>query len=302
MSIITPFYQLNPFTPEQLKDYLSSVSLALVPKTAGPSGLRNIEVLNQLISYFNSGQNTDFVSAGDFEIPDGNVVTLYRRANLDTFSNPEVSENSLKVNASSILLLDNEKIAEETVKIYFYDYAGNESIREITGAPSQHRIPLEGIEKFRIDLPKNRIDPRELRGWFYKDGGVFERNQAYFDDLAKSGYESVYQNLSIQPRNKLLSFVYNPNVTVALEEGKVKLFLMNPKEKVFVSYATTGWQWNNFWLSPENSEVDIPVEGLVQLEVTQKSQLIRGFVRNWDYFVCYNGNAVCYYPLLTSLK
>jgi uncharacterized protein YcfL len=238
----------------------------------------------------------------DFELPDGNTITLYKRVNFGTFNNPEISADSLKVNASTILLLDNEKVAGETVKIYFYDSAGTESVQEITGAPSQRRISLEGFEKFRIDLPKNRIDPGELRGWLYKDGGVFERNPEYFKDLSASGYESVYQNLSIQPRDKILSFAYNPNITVALEGDKVRLILMNQNEKVFVSYATTGWQWSNFWLSSENKEVGLPVEGLIQLEVTQKNQLIRGFIRNWDYFVCYNGSAVCFYPLLTSLN
>jgi 4-amino-4-deoxy-L-arabinose transferase-like glycosyltransferase len=302
MSVITPFYQLNPFTPDGLKDYVSSVSLALVPKFPGPSGLRNIEVLNQLITYFNSSQNTDFIAIEDFELPDGNLITLYKRANLDTFNNPEVSEDSLKVSASTILLLNTEKMAGEAVKIIFYNASGAESVKEISGALGQHRLSLEGVEKFRIDLPKNRIDPRELRGWFYKDGGVFERNPEYFNDLAASGYESVYQNLSIQPKNKILDFAYSPNVAVALEEGKVKLFLMNPNEKVFVAYATSGMQWNDFLLSSENSEVILPVEGLFQVEVTQKNQLIRGFIKDWDYFVCYNGNAVCFYPLLTSLN
>jgi 4-amino-4-deoxy-L-arabinose transferase-like glycosyltransferase len=302
MSVITPFYQLNPFSPEQLKDYISSVSLVLVPKFPGPSGLRNIEVLNQLITYFNSTQNTDFVAIESFDLPDGNVIALYKRINLETFNNPEVSEDSLKVSASTILLLDTEKIPGETVKVVFYSTSGAESVREVTGMFGQHRLSLEGVEKFRIDLPKNRIDPRELRGWFYKDGGVFERNSEYFSDLADSGYESVYQNLSIQPKNEILNFAYTPSVTIALEEGRVKLFLMSPNEKVFVAYATSGWQWNNFWLSSENSEVILPIEGLLQVEVTQKNQLIRGFIKDWDYFICYNGNAVCFYPLLTSLN
>jgi len=302
MSIVTPFYQLNPFTPDQLRDYLSSVSLALIPRSAGPSGLRNIEVLNQLISYFSSSQNTDFVSVKSFNMPDGNEITLYKRVNLDTYVNPEVREDSIKVSASTILLLSTEKTAGEPVKIVFYDTSGTESVREISGPSGQFRIPLEGMERFKIGLPKNRIDTRELRGWFYKDGGVFERDSEYFKNLVAAGYESVYQNSSIKPKYKLPGFSFNPNVTVALEEGKFKLFLMNQKERVFVAYATTGWQWNNFWLSPENSQVSLPIEGLLQVEVTQKSQLIRGFIRGWDYFVCYNGDAVCFYPLLTSVN
>jgi 4-amino-4-deoxy-L-arabinose transferase-like glycosyltransferase len=302
MAIVTPFYQLNPFTPDQLKDYLSSVSLALIPRSAGPQGLRNIEVLNQLITYFSSPQNTDFVSVKTFTMPGDNEITLYKRVNLDTYVNPEISENSLKVSASTILLLNTEKVGGEKIRVLFYDASGKESVKEFSSRTGQYSLSLDGVARFRIDLPKNRIDPRELRGWFYKDGGVFERNSEYFSNLEAAGFESVYQNLSIQPKYKLPGFSFTPNVTVALEDGKFKFFLMNQNEKVFVAYATTGWQWNNFWLSPENSQVSLPVEGLLQVEVTQKSQLIRGFVTGWDYFVCYNGNAVCFYPLLTSVN
>lgn len=302
MSIITPFYQLGPFAPNELNDYLASINLALIPQSPGPSGLRNIEALNQLITYFTSDQNSDFTAVESYDIPDGNKLTLYKRVNLDTYVNPEVLENSIKVNASTILLLDKEKFGGGVVKVTIYKPSGGEEIKEFSARSGQQRMSLAGIDKFKIDLPKNQIDTRELRGWFYLDGGVFERDPKYFENVALSGNELMYENMTIQPKNKVYPFGISPKVTVALEDNKIKLILMNPGEKVFVAYATSGWNWNNFWLDGSNKETELPVEGLLQVEVTQKSQLIRGFDTGWDFFTCYKGNAVCFYPVVKELE
>lgn len=297
MSIVTPFYQLNPFTPDELRKYLSEVSLALIPESPGPSGLRNIEALNQLISYFNSEQNIDFIPVETFSIPDGNKIVLYERTNFDSFINTEVSEDSVKVNVSTLLLLDKEKLGTQSFKVFLYDEQNTEKVVDIAGPNGQQRISLEGVNRFRIELPKNQIDPKEIRGWFYKDGGVFERDPEYFKKVVASGNEIAYQNSIIRPRNEIIGFAFAPKVVVAQEGGKIKFILMDLNERVFVAYAVTGWQWNNFWLSSGNKEVEVPLEGLIQIEVTQRNQLIRGFGSNWDYFTCYGGSAVCFYPL-----
>jgi len=54
-------------------------------------------------------------------------------------------------------------------------------------------------------------------------------------------------------------------------------------------------------LNKEKSSVSIPLKDLIQIEITSKKQVIRGFDKMWDFFICYDGNAVCFYPLAEIL-
>jgi len=304
MEIVVPYFQFEPFAPDELQDYLRDIHFALVPANPGPSGLRNIAVLNQLATYFKSDLNNDFSLVTVYNMPDGNVLSLYKRANFLGYANPNIREDSLRIGVGNILFLDRTKTEGLPFKVFLYDGTGQETVIDVVGGGSQRRIALDNIKKFRIDLPLEQQDVRDLRGWTFEEG-IFNVDPDYSQVIIDSGNEYIYDNYQITPRAKYFTFNFRPRSLVRFTEDGIRISLepvgVQEGQKVFVAYATEGWQWNNIWLEGENREITIPTSGLLQLEVSQRNQLIVGFPTTWGFFPCYDGRAVCYYPLVEGL-
>lgn len=302
LDIVTPFYVFNPFSPEGLKNYLVQMQYAVVPDNPGPSGLRNIAVLNQLITYFKSDQK-DFSAIGSVTLPDNNVITVYKRTSNVAFLPTSLREDSLKIDIGNILYLDREKTEGLIFNVYLYDGEGRENLVVVSGGGAQRRIPLGGYDKVRIDLPLDQQNIQDMYGWNYV-AGVFVRDPNYGEVLTTSNNVFIYDVTDIVPKSQYPSAdKYVPIVTTAYSPDAVKISLTstNPTDKVFIAYATLGWQWSNLWLDQGQREISIPVDGLLQLEITQTSQSITGFPSNWSFFKCYDGRAVCFYPPVANL-
>lgn len=306
IDIVTPFYQLSPFNTEAQQNYLDQMEYAVVPDSPGPAGLRNYAVLTQLINFFKSDQNKDFVVINKVTLPDTNVISLYKRVSSSAVNTPNLREDSLKISIGNVLFLDREKTQGLPFNVYLYDADGKESIVDVSGGGAQRRIPLDGYSKVRIDLPVNQQNVLEMRGWdfFTFLNGTFVRDASYATVVTDSGNEFIYDGLNITPRSKYPNDVaYKPNIIVTYADDGIKLSLAaeDTAEKVYVAYASIGWQWNTLWLDQNQREVTIPTTGLLQLEITQRSQLIVGFPTTWGFFKCYDGRAVCFYPSAANL-
>lgn len=301
MELEVPYNRADPLSPEELSTYLSKVYFALVPVDPGPPGLRNIAVLRQLIDYFRSDQNRDFTLVAQFNMPDGNRVDLYKRTNLATFVNPALNRVHLDIYVADILFIDRKLLGNRAFNIVLTDYGDKEivvSYPEMWG--DQKRIPLEGIKSFRIEVPADQHNILDIRGWIFKDS-IFIRDPKYQKIVEASTNQFVYRNYALLPRTAASTFNTSTDVKVSYLGDKIEVNLTNPSQAVFVAYATTGWQWNSVTLNNQNRDLTIPIEGLIQLEVSQKSILIQGFTSNWGFFRCYNGNAICFYPITAGL-
>lgn len=304
MEIVVPYFQFVPFTAEQLSSYLTDIHFALVPQNPGPSGLRNIEVLDQLKDYFLNNKTHDFMLVKTYDMPDGNVLSLFKRQNYTTYQSANVREDSLKVSVGNILFLDRKNTGGLPIKILLYNDKNEESIVEIVGGGEQRRIQLDGFVRFRIDLPLDQIDVRELRGWLY-DKGEFTIDSNYTNVIKESGDEYVYDNLKIVPRSQYVTTDFKPKSIVRYtDHNTVVVSVEHPDaDQAFVAYATSGWEWHNIWLGKDYPDqfIEIPTAGLLQLEVSQLNQNLVGFPSTWGFFPCYEGKAVCYYPPVEGL-
>jgi len=297
MRWLVPFYQFEPFSPEELNKYVGQVHFALVPENPGPPGLRNIKVLNQLIDHFRSGDAKDFILVTSFDMPDGNKLSLYKRANMLAIENTGVSQESVAVKVGNILFIDREKYPTQGFRVYLYDNANQETWIDVAGDGStQRRIPLTNVTRIKIDLPPERQNIQELSGWSYIDRSIV-RKPEYSQLVNESGNEFYYKDFRIMPKNSLSTFEQIAYINVVKQEDSIKVSLIDTSQTSYIAYATSGWNWSNVLLTPEAPEVVIPLENLIQLEVTQKHVRISGFDSNWGYFQCYQGNAVCFYPL-----
>ncbi len=302
MILTVPYNRLSTFTPQEMTDYLATMKYAIVPTTPGPSGLRNIDVLNQLVTYFKSGQNKEFSLVTTFDMPDGNKLDLYERKGSLGYRNPGVLEESLDIYVAEILLVDREKIGGTNYSVTLIMDSGEKNLIKIgSDGGNQRRIPLQGVRSFKIDLPMNMQNIKEIRGWELNNSD-FTRDSKYLGDKTLAGNEMVYQNFTITPKIPVIMNNVEPIVDVVYtHKNEIEITLINPLATSFVAYATTGWQWNNATLDTQNRRITIPVEGLLQVEVSSPHQQIKGFPDDWGYFICYNGNAVCFYPVVAGL-
>ncbi|HSX39702.1 MAG TPA: glycosyltransferase family 39 protein, partial [Candidatus Saccharimonadales bacterium] len=299
MEIVVPYFQFNPFTPTELQNYMQSIEFALVPTNPGPSGLRNIVVLNQLVAYFRSDQNLDFTKISSFKMPDGNTLDLYKRVNFINYKSASIRDDSLKIYVGGILFIDRKQTGGLQFKVDLYDTNGKLQIVDVVGGDAERRISLVGMDRFKIELPLDQQDVRDLRGWQFKDG-EFKRSTSYDAIVKDSNNEFTYNSAIISPKSK--SYSSEPPVVNVMYAGKnINIKLNDLTQKSFIAFATKGWVWNNVWLSAENPDISIPTEDLVQLEVSQGSQLIQAFPENWGFFICYEGKAICFYPIFPGL-
>ncbi|MDC0449017.1 glycosyltransferase family 39 protein [bacterium] len=294
MDFVVPYLRFNPMTPTELNDYLSNVHFAIIPDNPGPPGLRNIAVLNQIVSYFKSDRNASFSVVEDYEMPDGNILTLYKRTNIPVNTGTVISEDSILVRVGNILWLDKEAYLEDfEVKLSRGSVESIVSSRDVFG--NQLRISLEGVESFEITAPPDKQNIVQVQGWFFIDG-KFVRNTNYKNIIKESGNEFVYMNLEITPRSLIPDEMVKPSLLAEYLGESISITLHDYSQESYVSYADKSWQWSSVLLTGQNSKVSIPVEGLMQLEVSNKNMVIKGFTQNWGFFRCYNGDAVCFYP------
>jgi hypothetical protein len=78
----TPYFQFEPFKDnEAIEDWFieTNSKYVIASNSPGPEGLRNYVVLVQLTNYLASEDNTMFDVAEEFELPNKDIVTVYRR-------------------------------------------------------------------------------------------------------------------------------------------------------------------------------------------------------------------------------
>jgi len=302
MSIIVPYFQFEPFSNEELANYISRVDYAVVPASPGPEGLRNIKVLNQLIDYFESEDNKDFRVLDTYSLPDDMTITLYKKAPQSYFMSSNVREDSLGISLGDILFLDRSKTGGLPFEVTLYSYVGDETVINVEGGAEQRRIPVKDVTKITIGLPLDQQNVKELRGWFFTEG-TFVKDEKYQELRKSSGNRFVYDNGYFELLNA------NEGVDIGSSYGHVWLKdadtivvrFMASSGQMFFAYATKGWVWNNFTLTPSDPEILVPVRDLLQLETSSRRQLIEGMPDTWDFFACYNGDAVCFYPPAAGL-
>ncbi len=299
MDFVVPYNRPDKLSPEELATYLSNIHFAIVPQNPGPSGLRNIAVLNQLIDYFTSNQNTEFAPIKEFDMPDGNKLRLYKRVNFLNFKSPESTrEDSLKIYLSNILFLNSDKIKTQVFEVHTFDELANDTVYKMgTDGVTQKRISLEGVKKIRIDLPREQLDIKHMTGWAFRDM-TFVR----IPDYNFSTY--LFKNGLLKPLDANFDISKLPDVVstfVEYTDKGISIVNKNPNESVYVAYATKGWKWDNFWLKDKNGETTMTKDDLIQFDITQPNQIIKNFPSNWGFFPCYDGSAVCFYPIVDNL-
>jgi hypothetical protein len=202
----------------------------------------------------------------------------------------------MKVYVSDILLLDKELLPPQTFNIIFNMFDGTEKTVEVKEeGPAQERIDLEDVERFRIAINPDRQNVIEIRGWEYFDG-VYERDLSYDKKKELSGNKFYYKDFKITPDVDVPDFDKKTPLRVTYYESEIIISLDDTSQTAFVAYASGDWVWNQIVLSSQNAEVKVPLNDLKQLEVTKSDMLISDFDPSWGYFVCYTGDAVCFYP------
>jgi len=302
MNLMIPYNRPDAMSEEELANYLSMMDFALIPQDPGPPGLRNIAILRQFVSYFLEGEHPDFELVKSFELPDGNVLYLYKRNNYLNYNNPILNQEHLNVYMGNNLILDRELLPRRSFKFRLYKDSGD--VVEMVypeGGGNQMRVILEGVSKVKIDLPVNEMNIKELHGWRYYDQH-FIRDSKY-DELLRGSFDTYYYFQGrLGPKSYFSPFTtLDGAVEVVLHDREVEIYLTSFEDPVYVAYAYSGWRWESALLDGKKGNVSIPLKDLIQIEVTSKKQIIRNFNKNWDFFICYDGNAVCYYPLVEIL-
>ncbi|OGC67604.1 hypothetical protein A2364_03965 [candidate division WWE3 bacterium RIFOXYB1_FULL_43_12] len=302
MNLQIPYNRPDQLSDEELANYLATIDFAIIPKDPGPPGLRNIAVLRQLVSYFLDGRHPEFELSQSFDLPDGNVLYLFRRSDYLKYNNPALSQEHLRIYMGNNLILDRELLPRKSFNVRFYKDNGEfVDINYPEGGGNQMRLSLEGVSRVRIDLPAQEMNIKELHGGRYFDQH-FIRDGKY-DDLLRGSYDTyVYYSGRLAPKNVFTPFTaFDGSVEVALGDGVVNVTLADSSDSVYVAYAYNKWKWESAVLNKDKSSVSIPLQDLIQIEVTSKRQVIRGFDKMWDFFICYDGNAICFYPLTEIL-
>ncbi len=298
MSTQIPYNRPDALSEEELADYLSTMDFALIPEDPGPPGLRNIAVLRQLVSFFLEGDHSEFELVKSFELPDGNTLYLFRRSDYLNYSNPTLSQEHVKVYMGNNLILDREAYPRKTFNIRLYKQDGEVvDTNYPEGGGNQLRLGLEGVDKVKIELPEREMNIKELHGWRYFDQH-FIRDSKY-DELLSGSFDTYYYfSGRLGPKNYFSPFTaLDGAVEVVLHNDSVEVYLTDFTDPVYVAYAYNGWRWESAILNGEKGNVSIPLQDLIQIEVTSRTQVIKDFNQLWDFFICYDGNAVCFLPL-----
>lgn len=302
MNLMIPYNRPDALSNEELATYLSMMDFAVVPQDPGPPGLRNIAVLRQLVGFFLEGQHPDFELVKSFDLPDGNVLYLFRRSNYLSYNNPILSQEHVRIYMGNNLILDRELLPRRSFNIRFYKDNG-EFVDMVypEGGGNQMRLSLDGAAKVKIDLPSNEMNIKELHGWRYYDQHFIRDNK--YDELLRGSFDTYYYlSGRLGPKSSFSPFTnLDGAVDVVLHDAEVEVYLTSFNEPVYVAYAYNGWRWQSATLDSKKGNVSIPLKDLIQIEVTSKKQVIKNFNKSWDFFICYDGNAICYYPLAEIL-
>jgi len=289
MVLKVPYNVSGTLEEADLNEYLGDVAFAIVPLNPGPDGLRNISVLRQLKDYF-SRSNGVFDMVGEYSLPDGNVLSLYRRANMASISTYTVRPDSLQVQVSRLLHLDSTSLPGTSYVVHFFDSSGRDTVRRFgdTGL-TQETLSLEGITSFRIDLPRDQLKITDLRGWAFRD-----MNFVRLPDYKEDAY--IFSNGRLQPYSASSRV---PDNNLILDKDSFVLHIGNSSVPPFVALARAGWVWET--KTTFTPTLEVPLEGLLRLEITIPDLIISVQDLGWDFFPCYEGRAVCFYPAEKSL-
>lgn len=296
LDFVVPYYRFAAFSSQELAAYLSDINYALIPDSPGPPGLRNIVVLDQLVNFFKSNENTDFAPFKKFDLPDGNAITLYQRKSKPVPTGFVIKPGSVVFRLGNILWLDKEAYGNQPFDINISTLEGAQT-KTVDTASGQARIPLQAVDKVVVNLPPDKISVEQLQGWDFQAPNTFLRNTDYTLQLKKANFRVLYHNLTFKPAPETQPISGVVGVVEKSLQDKITLTLSDLTTTVYVAYATKGWVWNSATLSAQQKSVVLPVADLLQLEITSPSLLIDGFKEDWGYFTCYDGKAVCFYPL-----
>jgi len=248
------------------------------------------------------GQHAEFELSQSFDLPDGNVLYLYRRSDYLKYNNPALSQEHLRIYMGNNLILDRELLPGRSFNVRFYKDNGEfVDINYPESGGNQMRLSLDGVIRVKIDLPASEMNIKELHGWRYYDQHLIRDSK--YNELISGSYDTfVYYSGRLAPKNLFTAFTdFTGSVEVSMGDGVVNVSLTDTSDSAYVAYAYNGWRWESVVLNKDSGSVSIPMQDLIQVEVTGKKQIIRGFDEMWDFFICYNGNAVCFYPLAVIL-
>jgi hypothetical protein len=299
MDFVVPYYQFEPFSPQELDAYLANISYAIIPDNPGPEGLRNIKVLHQLVDYFKNDQKR-YTQLAKFDMPDGNKITIYKSKGVSDQVNFNVKPNSVIVRAGNILLIDKEKWGISPFNMDFHKTDGTIVSLKVESSSAQIRYSTVGIDTVEIKLPEENISFEQLQGWKRVENtkNMIKRDRQYITTLVNSGNSAFYTDSNVYPSLVQGFTRLTPDVSVDKRPTSIVLSLHNLEQSVFVAYATKGWQWSSFNLSRELPSKEIELVDLIQLEVTANNIAVNKFGSTWGYFACYTGRALCFYPLV----
>lgn len=125
-----PYFQFKPFdNDEDILAYFNDnyVDYVIVPANPGPSGLRNYDLLVQLIDYFGSYRNQTFIFIREFKLPDGNYLRVFKRNQpgveikvYDPFGDPSQPNSSFTTNTVQCKESAGKDDGIETIKLSPY--------------------------------------------------------------------------------------------------------------------------------------------------------------------------------------
>jgi len=271
MNLKIPYNRPDAMSEEELADYLSTIDFAIIPKDPGPPGLRNIAVLRQLVSYFLDGQHAEFELSQSFDLPDGNVLYLYRRSDYLKYNNPALSQEHLRIYMGNNLILDRELLPGRSFNVRFYKDNGEfVDINYPESGGNQMRLSLDGVIRVKIDLPASEMNIKELHGWRYYDQHLIRDSK--YNELISGSYDTfVYYSGRLAPKNLFTAFTdFTGSVEVSMGDGVVNVSLTDTSDSAYVAYAYNGWRWESVVLNKDSGSVSIPMQDLIQVEGSTK--------------------------------
>jgi 4-amino-4-deoxy-L-arabinose transferase-like glycosyltransferase len=126
-----PYFQFSPFSSGvEIVNYLNenSIQYLIVPQEPGPTGLRNYDVLKQMIFFLTSDENRLFDPVKRFELPNGDAVVVYRR-NRDLEETTLLEDNTCVDNAGFADGVESIKLEPEKTYVFFTGHFAVEDIK-----------------------------------------------------------------------------------------------------------------------------------------------------------------------------
>ena len=154
-----PYFQFEPFeSPDAIKAFFiqSTAKYVFAPSNPGPEGLRNYTALVQAIDFLKSDLNNLFEPIKEFTLPNGDIVTIYRRFGI---APQEVRVGGCVSSAGAIDGVEAIKLTPNTTYIFFtghfsvqdkytaFDEPGVLQIRQIENTVRESVLEIHNLPK-----------------------------------------------------------------------------------------------------------------------------------------------------------